>query len=204
MIKVCFKIGSSTFLNETDREKFVKFICKLKNKYKDIQIIIVSSGAIGFSKIKFKNNFEICKKEALASIGQIDMMLKYKYLFLKEKIGVGQILLGKQDFENEETKNNLRNTINSLIEMNHLPILNENDSVYIDEIKFGDNDNLSAYSCVNFDFDLLFMISDIPCLYENFNEKNQKRVEIVSQEDIEKLSNDIKIMKLENMELEEL
>ncbi|MBC7196248.1 MAG: glutamate 5-kinase, partial [Deferribacterales bacterium] len=149
------KVGSS-ILTDVDGEVNLKFINKLSEVIsrikKDVDnVVIVSSGAVacGFKTLGFiKKPKEIIDKQACAAVGQSKLIQCYENAFLKFGINVGQVLITKDDFSNRRRYLNARYTIRRLLEFGVIPIINENDSVVIDELKyyetFGDNDNLSA------------------------------------------------------------
>lgn len=168
--RVVLKIGTLSLLDE-DRniskgkiEKFCEFVLKLRKKY---QVIIVSSGAVGFgySQLKLDRN-ELGNKQALAAIGQSLLMNEYNKNFKKANVLTGQILLKKFDFLSEESLNNLSRTVEILISNNVIPIVNENDSVATEELVFGDNDNLAAYCTKYFKAEILVLITDVDALYD--------------------------------------
>ncbi len=148
--RILLKIGSNTLTKETNtisREKLADIavqISKLKDQY---DFVIVSSGAIAaakeFVKLQVKDS-NIQVKQALASIGQPYLMRLFQDAFAKENLLTAQCLLSYADFENKDTQANISNTISVLLENNYIPIINENDTVSTEEIKFGDNDKLAA------------------------------------------------------------
>jgi len=149
--KIVIKIGSSILVEEKGKPKkkwlqeFAKSIKNLIKKKK--QIVIVSSGAIAvgceYLGIK-KNGLKIDKSQAVASIVQIELMDFYKKIFDKSKIKISQILLTLNDTEQRRRSINARRTIDNLLAMGIVPIVNENDTTATTEIKYGDNDRLAA------------------------------------------------------------
>ncbi len=132
------------------------------------QIIVVSSGAIGAGIRKLKWNqrpTEMNLKQAAASVGQVSLMQAYDRLFAHQHRTVAQVLLTRRDFENRVSYLNARATITALLELGVVPIINENDTVAVDEIKFGDNDSLSALVASKMDAELLVMLTDVDGLY---------------------------------------
>lgn len=169
--KLIIKIGTSTLTAGTNRisfaviESLARQIVELK---KDFDIVIVSSGAIAtarqFVEINgFNKNVE--SKQALAAIGQTKLMELYDDIFRTFGLNIAQILLTYRDFENDTANENTRNTINKLWEVDYIPIVNENDTVSIEEIVLGDNDKLSALVAAITDADLLILVSDIDGIY---------------------------------------
>lgn len=135
------------------------------------EVVIVSSGAIGMGVGQLKlsggvNNTKM--RQACAAIGQPLLMQEYRKSFLRYGVTVGQVLLTAEVLSNRKTYLNLRNSIETLLKLGVVPILNENDSVSTDEIgsAFGDNDKLSALVASKIDADLLIMLSDIDALYD--------------------------------------
>lgn len=139
------------------------------------QVVIVSSGAIGMGlgQLEPENAKGIKMRQACAAIGQPLLMAEYRKSFLRYGITVAQVLLTAEVLNNRKTYLNLRNSIETLLELSVVPILNENDSVSTDEIgsAFGDNDKLSALVASKIDADVLIMLSDIDALYD----KNPQR-----------------------------
>lgn len=178
--KIVIKIGSNTLANEDGT------ICRefLKNLGEDIhqlmsegkQVVIVSSGAriAGVSTIgKWMRKEDIIYKQALCAIGQVELMDAYRRVFEKYGTHIGQILYTREDFLEGSRSLNIRNTLFTLAEEGVIPIINENDSVCVDEIKIGDNDTLAAYTANIWNADLLIMLSDIDGIYS----KNPKTCE---------------------------
>lgn len=137
------------------------------------EIIIVSSGAIGAgcgALGKKRENLTIPEKQALAAVGQTILINEYRRYFMKRGHDVGQILLTEDDVMHRRRFLNARNTFNSLLEMGIIPVVNENDSVVIKEIKFGDNDTLSAHVANIVEADLLIILSDVDGLYRQLSD----------------------------------
>ncbi|HIJ67678.1 MAG TPA: glutamate 5-kinase [Planctomycetes bacterium] len=137
------------------------------------QVVIISSGAIGMgtASIRFRKqplDMKMKMRQACAAIGQPLLMTEYRKAFAQYRINVAQVLLTAQVLNNRKTYLNLRNAVNTLLDMGIVPILNENDSVSTDEIgsTFGDNDKLSALVASKIDADLLIMLTDIDALYD--------------------------------------
>lgn len=172
--RIVVKIGTNTLTKDQNLDSeyidsIAKQIASLVNK--DIQILIVSSGAIGMGagQLKIAGPVTDMKmRQACAATGQPLLMAEYRKAFAKHNITVAQVLLTAQVLNNRKTYLNLRNSIESLLKLGVVPILNENDSVSTDEIgsAFGDNDKLSALVASKIDADLLIMLSDIDALYD--------------------------------------
>ncbi|MBN2402359.1 MAG: glutamate 5-kinase [Spirochaetes bacterium] len=171
--KIVIKIGTSiiTENNAISKARIAELvfdILSLKNS--GYSIVIVSSGAISAGAGALKTNREnisIPKKQALASIGQTILMNTWREAFLKAGCEVGQILLTEDDVKDRKRFINARHTFHALLEMGIIPIVNENDSVVIKEIKFGDNDILSAHVTNIVEADLLILLSDVDGFYNN-------------------------------------
>ena len=190
--KIVIKVGSSILIDEEGKPKkkwlqdFGKDIKDLINKKK--QIVIVSSGAIAmgceYLKIK-KNGLKVDKSQAVASIGQIELMNFYKKTFDKCKIKISQILLTLDDTEQRRRSINARRTIDNLLAMEIVPIVNENDTTATTEIKYGDNDRLAARVSQIISADCLILLSDVGGLYTDNPKKNKetKLIKIVKKID---------------------
>ena len=142
----------------------------------DRQVILVSSGAIGFGVGKMSlttKPTDIPHKQAAAAVGQPRLMLAYEKAFGRYKKNVAQVLLTRDDLCNRRRYLNARNTLNILLDWNIIPIVNENDTVVVDELKFGDNDNLSAMVAHLMDAQVLINLTDIDGFYDK-NPQNHK------------------------------
>ena len=169
---IVIKIGSSLLIdsNKKIRKKwlseFAKDIRELIDKNK--KIIIVSSGAIamGCKKLNLsKKNLKIDKSQAVASIGQIELMNLFSETFIKEKIDISQILLTLEDTEQRRRALNAKRTFDNLFQLNFVPIVNENDTIATAEIKYGDNDRLASRVAQISGADTLILLSDVDGLY---------------------------------------
>ncbi len=184
-MRMVVKVGTSTLAYETGRMniKRTRALCETLSDLKNAgnEIILVSSGAIGMGagKLGLKEKpQDIPTKQAAASVGQCELMYAYDKLFSEYGSTVGQILLTGSDFIHEDRLNNFTNTIERLLELGVLPIINENDTIATDEIKVGDNDRLSAYVAVNTNADLLVILSDIDGLY-TANPRTDKTAKLI-------------------------
>ncbi|MDY0163677.1 glutamate 5-kinase [Desulfobotulus sp.] len=133
-----------------------------------LEVILVSSGAMaaGMRRLKLpKRPVEIPKRQATAAVGQAGLIMEYEHIFETFGKTVAQVLLTQEDLSNRKRFLNARNTLNTLIDWGVLPIINENDTVAVEEIKFGDNDNLSAMITLLMDADLLINLTDIDGLF---------------------------------------
>ena len=132
------------------------------------QVILVSSGAMaaGMRKLQLGQRPDaIPARQAVAAVGQAGLILAYEKAFARDAMKVAQILLTAEDMTSRKRYLNARNTLNTLLEWGVVPIVNENDTVMVDEIKFGDNDNLAAVIALLMDSDLLINLTDIDGLY---------------------------------------
>ncbi len=179
--RIVIKIGSSTLVDENGKpkklwlEKFVEDIKNLLKKKK--QIVIVSSGAIalGCEYLKInKKGLKVDKSQAVASIGQIELMNFFKKVFNKNKLKISQILLTLDDTEQRRRAINAKRTIDNLIAMGIIPIVNENDTTATTEIKYGDNDRLASRVSQIIGADCLILLSDVDGLYTDNPKKNKK------------------------------
>ncbi len=173
--RIVIKIGSSSLIHETTGgldynklEKLVRIISDLKNQ--DKEVVLVSSGAIGVgAKLLGLNNRPktTSLRQACAAIGQGHLMMVYQKLFFEYHQTAAQVLLTFDVVSSEERRRNSVNTFNELLQLNVIPIVNENDTVAIDEvdINFGDNDTLSAIVASMINADLLILLTDIDGLY---------------------------------------
>lgn len=170
--KLIIKIGTSTLTAGTNRisfsviENLARQIVELKKEY---DVVIVSSGAIATARqfVEINGfNRRVDSKQALAAIGQPKLMELYDTIFSAFGLNIAQILLTYRDFENPVANENTRNTINRLWQVDYIPIVNENDTVSIEEIVLGDNDKLSALVAVITGADLLVLVSDIDGIFD--------------------------------------
>ena len=171
-MRIVVKVGTSTLayasgrLNIRHMEEFCKVLSDLKNE--GHEIIVVSSGAIGMvmGKLSLKKRPEdIPTRQAAAAVGQCELMYTYDKLFSEYNHIVAQLLITNHVVHNEQMHINFKNTINRLLEMDVIPIINENDTVATEEIGIGDNDTLAAIVTAYADADLLVLLSDIDGLY---------------------------------------
>lgn len=182
-MRIVIKIGTSTLAHSTGRinirrvEELCKVISDLKNAGNEI--IMVSSGAIGMGVGKLGLHgkpTDIPTKQAAAAVGQCELMYVYDKLFSEYNHNVAQILITGADIEHTDRRANFENTMRRLLEMNVLPIVNENDSIATDEIVIGDNDTLGAIVATTLGADLLIILSDIDGLYTADPHKDKNAV----------------------------
>ena len=192
---IIVKIGSSLIIDDKKiiRKKwlleFAKDIKALRKKNKNI--IIVSSGAIalGCKKLNIaKKKLKIDQSQAVASVGQIELMNLFKEIFAIQKINISQILLTLEDTEIRRRAINAKRTIENLFNLNFIPIVNENDTIATSEIKYGDNDRLASRVAQISDADCLVLLSDVDGLYTK-NPKIHKDAKLINK--IEKIDQNI-------------
>ena len=171
-MRIVIKIGTSTLTHSSGHLNLRLFeeLCRVISDIKgdDNEVIIVSSGAIamGVGKLALKEKpADIPTKQAAAAVGQCELMYNYDKFFGEYNHTVAQILITLDDIENEARRKHFTDTMERLLDMGVLPIVNENDTVATSEMTVGDNDTLSAVVAVNVKADLLILLSDIDGLY---------------------------------------
>lgn len=171
-MRIVVKVGTSTLAYATGRlnirhtEQLVKVLSDLKNE--GHEVILVSSGAIGMGVGKLSlptRPKDTTTKQACAAVGQCELMYTYDKLFLQYNHTVAQVLLTGEDVDHPERRENFENTMERLLELGALPVINENDTIATAEIKVGDNDTLGAIVACCTKADLLVLLSDIEGLY---------------------------------------
>ena len=193
--RIVIKVGTSSLTHPNGKldlrhmENLCKVISDLQNSGKEI--ILVTSGAIGVGMGKIglkKRPDETSKKQALAAIGQCELMFMYDKLFGEYNHTVAQVLLTADVIDSDKGKINVQNTFDELMDMGIIPIVNENDTMATDELEgknFGDNDTLSAIVATLVDADHLVILTDIDGLYDSDPKKNPqaKRIALVTSID---------------------
>jgi glutamate 5-kinase len=187
--RVVVKVGSAVLtakdsLNRKVIRDLTNDMCALRKR--GMEVILVSSGAIssGLKKIGLsKRPDSISQKQAVAAVGQISLMMAWEKAFAQHKVKVGQILITRDDFSHRTRYLNARNTIFMLLSWKIIPIINENDTVAVEEIKFGDNDNLSAMVTNLMEAQLLVALTNMDGLYDKdpHIHRNAKLIPIVSK-----------------------
>lgn len=177
--RVVIKVGSSIITYNNGKpsleriEKLVRVIADLENRGK--KVVLVTSGAIAMGTGllgRIGKPRTIPEKQAMAAVGQCELMNIYSKIFAEYRHIVGQILLTRDVIENDTRRNNVINAFESLFEKDIIPIINENDAVAVDEIVIGDNDTLSAIVAKLIKADILILLSDIEGLYDSDPRKN--------------------------------
>ena len=179
-MRVVIKVGTSTLTHSTGRLNIrrVEELCKVLSDLKNAghEVILVSSGAIGMGVGKLnlsKRPEDIPTKQAAAAVGQCELMYTYDKFFTEYNHNIAQILITAPDIDDEARKNNFHNTLKRALELNVLPIINENDTVATEELGIGDNDTLSAIVAASIAADLLVLLSDIDGLYDSDPHQNK-------------------------------
>ena len=200
---IVIKIGSSLLVDNKKniRKKWLSSFAKdiqnliLKNK----KIIIVSSGAIalGCKKMNYnKVNLKLDKSQAIASIGQIELMNLFSQTFSKFRLNISQILLTLDDTEERRRSINAKRTLENLFQIGYIPIVNENDTIATSEIKFGDNDRLASRVAQITNADTLILLSDVDGLFTK-NPKKYKNAKLIKE--IKDLKKDVKNINIQGM-----
>ena len=199
--RIVVKIGSGVLseengLNLKAIRSISEQVCRLIDS--GLEVVVVSSGAMasGTKKVGLsKRPDEIPKQQAVAAVGQAGLIMEYEKAFARYNKKVAQILLTSDDLSNRKRYLNARNTIYTLLSWQVVPIINENDTVVVEEIKFGDNDNLAAMIALLMDVDILINLTDIDGLYNKDPRKNRdaELIPLVStiKKSIEKFASDI-------------
>ena len=189
-MRIVIKIGTSTLAHPTGHLniRLVEQLCKVVSDIKNAghEVILVSSGAIGMGVGKLglhTRPSDIPTKQAAAAVGQCELMYTYDKLFSEYNHTVAQLLITGEDVASQNRHTNFRNTLNRLLELEALPIINENDTVATDEIVIGDNDTLAAIVAESVGADKLILLSDIDGLYtaDPHKDPNAKLLDFVSE-----------------------
>ena len=198
-MRIVVKIGTSTLTHSTGQLNIrrVEALCKTMSDIRNAghEVILVSSGAIGMGVGKLglrQRPQDIPTKQAAAAVGQCELMYVYDKLFSEYHHTVAQLLITADNLTSETRHANFTNTLNRLLELGALPIINENDTVATDEIVIGDNDTLAALAARSVGADLLVLLSDIDGLYtaDPHSDPNAELLPVVNRvdEDIRKLA----------------
>ena len=187
---IVFKVGTSTLTHRSGKlnlrrlESLVSVLADLMNE--GIRVALVTSGAIGVGVGKLALDGrpkDTAGKQACATVGQCELMYIYDKLFSQYGYGVGQLLITKEDVEDEKRHTNLIRTFEKLFEYSVIPIINENDAVAVDEIVYGDNDSLSAVVAVLIHADALVILTEKDGLFTANPDKypDAKRIPFVNE-----------------------
>jgi len=198
--KIIFKFGSNTLANNEGKintellSEFTDQAAALIRNGK--QIVIVSSGAqvAGLSTMdKWARKKDIHYRQALCAVGQVELMGAWRRAFEPHNLYTGQILLTREDFNDPNRTLNMRNTLFTLVDEGIIPIINENDTISVEEIKIGDNDTLAAQSAILWSADLLILFSDIDGVYNKNPKEFSDAVLVEEVWDIDALRKNISI-----------
>ena len=194
------KIGTSILrgCNEKSTEQVVEILCKSLSDFilKGNKVVLVTSGAVGLGCKKLNLNTrpkELSTLQAVAAVGQVNLMTLYDETLKRLGHNIAQILITKTDFNSRESFNNASKTFKKLIELNVIPIVNENDSISNEELKYGDNDTLSALVALAINANKLILLTDIENLYSKDPRNNKDALPI-----LEVNNSDLKIIKDKN------
>ncbi|KAL2136575.1 hypothetical protein VTI74DRAFT_2880 [Chaetomium olivicolor] len=196
---VVIKLGTSSIVDEKTHEPLLSILTSIvetavKLRKDGHKVIIVSSGAIGVGLRRMdveKRPKHLSKLQALAAIGQCRLMSLWDSLFNHLRQPIAQILLTRNDIADRSRYLNAQRTISELLDMGVIPIVNENDTLAVSEIKFGDNDTLSAVTAAMAHADLLFLMTDVDCLYDKNPRTHPDAHPIEVVEDISSLVADV-------------
>ena len=188
--RIVIKIGSSSLthpetgeLNLMKIEKLIRTLSDLRGQGKDV--VLVSSGAIAAGRQALGHHRKpdtLAEKQAFAAVGQARLMMVYQKIFSEYNQTAAQVLMTKNTIVDNTSRENARNTFDQLLKLGTVPVVNENDTVSTYEIKFGDNDRLSAIVSALIGADLLVLLSDIDGLYSD-DPKMNPDAEFISQVD---------------------
>jgi glutamate 5-kinase len=195
--RVVLKVGSSTLSLRMPDERpyldaFVDIVADLKRAHHEV--IIVTSGAVacGMQRLGFSERpRELALVQALASVGQAELMARYGASFARHHLHVGQLLLTHEDIARRHHFLSLRHTVSELLELGIVPIVNENDTVATEELRFGDNDRLAAAFSTVLEADLVILLSDIACLYDK---DPREHADAAPVREVERIDDDIRAM----------
>lgn len=202
---IVVKVGTSLltdqngFLNHDFMQQLCSDLSELKKKGE--KIILVTSGAIiaGLGKLKSreksKGSLTLREKQAAAAIGQVQLMQVYEQEFARHGHLVAQVLLTREDLEDRARYLNARNTLLTLFDLGAIPIINENDTVAVEEIQVGDNDNLAAIVASKVGADYLIILTDVEGLYTDDPTKN-RNAKLISE--VKEITSEIEILARKN------
>ncbi|RKQ61636.1 glutamate 5-kinase [Thermovibrio guaymasensis] len=191
--RVVVKVGSQLLagedgLNREFIDSLTRQIASLRGK--GVEVVLVSSGAVlaGIKALKLRRKpFSLSEKQALSAVGQPYLMAEYRESFKRFNLKVGQVLLTAEDLRSKERFHNAKNTFNALFKLGVIPVVNENDTLSTEEIRIGDNDNLSAHVSVLVDADLLVILTTSPGVFDKNPENNPDAKLIPVIEDVREI-----------------
>ncbi len=198
--KIVVKVGSNVLstesgnINKEAMANIVSQVVTLREMGKHVTIVSSGAGICGVGAInKWARRNDMNYKQALCAIGQVELMIAYKEIFGSYDINVAQMLLTREDFSEGHRNLNIRNLLFTLVDEGVVPIVNENDSVSIDEIKIGDNDTLAARTANIWNADSLVMLSDIDGVYDKNPKENKDAKLIESVKNLKTIESEINI-----------
>ncbi len=170
-MRIVIKIGSSVLVENDGKisnDRLEKIVNQISNIEKNNDVVLVSSGAIavGASVLDVERQPNIQRKQVLSAVGQPYLIAHYQLLFKNNDINSAQVLLSRDDLSNRRRYLNAKNAVLNLIKMKVVPVINENDTVVVDELCFGDNDNLSSLVSSLIEADLLILLTDVDGIYD--------------------------------------
>ncbi len=189
-MRIVVKVGTSTLMYATGHlnVRRVEALCRVLSDLKNAghEMVLVSSGSIGMGVGKLglaERPADIPTKQAAAAVGQCELMYTYDKLFSEYRHTVAQVLLTGSDIADDAHRRNFENTMQRLLALGALPIVNENDTVATEEIVIGDNDTLAGVVAVSIEADLLVLLSDIDGLYtaDPRTDKSAERIAVVER-----------------------
>ena len=195
-MRIVVKVGTSTLTHRETGKPNIARIAKLVSVLSDLhnmghEVVLVSSGAIGVGTTKLglrKKPGEVRGLQAAAAVGQVELMFLYDKLFSEYGIVVSQLLFTYDVLHQDDSRQHMLDTFNQLIEYGAIPIVNENDSVSIEELINGDNDRLSAMVATLINADMLIMLTDTDGLYDS-NPSENKDAKLIER--VEEITPDI-------------
>lgn len=198
--KIVIKIGSNVLsdengtVNKDVMHNIVEQVNGLIGMGKQVMLVSSGAGICGVGAInKWSRRGDINYKQALCAIGQVELVMAYKEYFGDYGIHVAQILLTRDDFNDHHRTLNIRNTMFTLIDEGVVPVINENDSVSVEEMKIGDNDTLAALTATLWNADLMIILSDIDGVFDKDPKTNDDAALIETVENAEELISSISI-----------
>jgi glutamate 5-kinase len=204
--KIVVKFGSNTLagndgkINSSILDEFAEQIAALMVNGKQIAVVSSGAQAAGLSTMdKWARKRDIHYRQALCAVGQVELMGAWKRAFEQYSLHIAQILLTQDDFNDPIRTLNMRNTLFTLIDEGIIPIINENDSVSVEEIKIGDNDTLAAQSAILWSADLLILFSDVDGLFDKNPKEFPQAALLEVVRDIETVRGNITIGEANNL-----
>ena len=188
--RIVVKLGTAVLTDERkqpDLAQMGQLVAQMAQLRKDgKEVVIVTSGAVGagIGVLGYEDRpSSVAEQQACAAVGQSRLMATYEKLFAKFNLHVGQVLLTHEDLEDHDRHLNARNTLLALLRKGVIPIINENDAVSTTELKFGDNDKLSALVAALLPAELLVILTSVDGVMENFGRTNERKLSVIESID---------------------